>query len=1023
MPVSFLSEAERLRLNSFPADLSNDDLIAYFTLGDTDLLQIPKTASAANRLGVALQLVLLRFLGFHLVELKSLPETVVNYVAQQIDASTEQLNFYGEREQTRTDHQRFIEKYLGFRHPTEEDYRRVGEWLLERALEHDRPTLLLQLLCERFLAEKLVRPGFSVVERMVATARNSAEEEIFRRVESIIDEVLEEELDNILQASEPNRPTPLAWLRQSATSNTPKTILAGLNKLEKLQKWQVGNWNLSAVNPNRRKQLAQIGFRSTAQALSRMNKTRRYPILLAFLSQLHTEVLDELVELFDRLLQRISSRTDRKLKEIGLEIARLAGDKIKLLQELVRIMLDPMISDGELRKVIHKFLPESKMRLTFDECERINEPLDESYFKLIGKSYSYLRQFIPTFLNSLPLDGNAETAGLREAIEILRDLDESGKRKIPDDAPVDFVSNDWWDYVFNEKGRINRKYFELCVLFELRAKLRSGDIWVEGSRRFARLNSYLIPFEEWEAARPVVCDLLALPEDGESRLQLRQAELQELYSQFDQFFDHLLRKNKHKESKAKNHPAGFDNEESLNGKINVKLENGKLVVTKLPGEAQSLSSQALEDEIVSRLPEIELTDLLIEVDGWTRFSRFFEHPSGNEPRTPDALRHCYACILAQACNFGFMQMQRMSGLTYRKMAWYSTWYLREETLKSAFSELVNYHSRLPLAAIWGGGTLSSSDGQRFPVAVKARNAVSIPRYFGYGRGLTYYTWTSDQYSQYGTKVVSSTIRDATYVLDEILDNETELTILEHTTDTAGYTDLVFGLFDLLGLQFSPRLADIAAKTLYCVDKKNRYKHINSLITGKINVDLILRHWDDLLRIAGSLKQGYVTASLLISKLQSPKQKNALTKALQEWGKLNETIFILKYLQKPEYQKKIRVQLNKGEALHALRRDLFIANEGKIRKRNHEDQLNQAACLNLVVNAITVWNTVYMQAALEQLKNEGYEINEDDIRHLSPARSEHINMYGRYYFNVEEGLQRKGLRELRKSGSDLLFDFV
>ena len=378
--------------------------------------------------------------------------------------------------------------------------------------------------------------------------------------------------------------------------------------------------------------------------------------------------------------------------------------------------------------------------------------------------------------------------------------------------------------------------------------------------------------------------------------------------------------------------------------------------------------------------------------------------------------------MANACNFGFMQMQRMSGLTYRKMAWYSTWYLREETLKSAFSELVNFHSRLPLAALWGGGTLSSSDGQRFPVSVKTRNAVAIPKYFGYGRGLTYYTWTSDQYSQYGTKVVASTIRDATYVLDEILDNETELTILEHTTDTAGYTDLVFGLFDLLGLQFSPRLRDLADKKLYRIDKQIKYKNIDSLIKGKINVDLILRHWDELLRIAGSLKQGYVTASLLISKLQSRPQKNALTKAIQEYGKLNETIFILKYLQTPEYQKKITVQLNKGEAIQALRRDVFIANEGKIRKRNQEDQLNQAACLNLVVNAITVWNTVYMQAVLEQLKSENYEINEDDIRHLSPARSEHINMYGKYYFNVEEGLKRKNLRELRKPSSDLSFDF-
>lgn len=1019
MPVSFLSEAERERFNSVPADLSTPDLIAFFTLSEADLRQIPKTTTPPNRLGFALRILLLRFLGFHPANLTLIPKSVIKYVGSQVGAEAEQIEFYAKRGATRTVHQRAIEKYLGFRLSTEKDLRNIAEWLLERALEHDRPTLLLEFLCERFLAEKLVRPGFSVVERMVAAARNAAEDEIFRRVESVINEILAEELDDILQAPEPNRPTPLAWLRQSETSNSPKTIMAGLQKLGKLQKWQVGNWNLSVLNPNRRKQLAQIGFRSTAQALSRMSKTRRYPILLAFLAQLYEEVLDELVEIFDRLLVAVSSRADSKLVEIRQEIAMLAGDKIKLLQELVRILIDPTVTDENLRTAIYKFLPENKLRVTFDECERINEPLDENLFKLLGKRYSYLRKFIPTFLNALPLDGNAETAGLREAIEILRDLNDSGKRRIPDDAPCDFVDANWWQQVFDDEGRLNRKYYELCVLFELRSALRSGDIWVEGSRRYARLDSYLIPVENWSEMRPAVCDLLPLPEDGESRIKLRQAELQELFGQFDRFFDELLVKHKKKSMEAGKLASHFDPADHTNPKINIRMENGKLIVTKLPGEEITPSSEALKEEIVSRLPEIELTDLLIEVDGWTNFSRFFEHPSGNEPRSPDALRHCYASILAQACNFGFMQMQRMSGLTYRKMAWYSTWYLREETLKSAFSELVNFHSRLPLSAFWGGGTLSSSDGQRFPVSVKTRNAVSIPRYFGYGRGLTFYTWTSDQYSQYGTKVVASTIRDATYVLDEILDNETELTILEHTTDTAGYTDLVFGLFDLLGLQFSPRLADLADKKLYRIDKQIKYKNINSLIKGKINVDLILRHWDELMRIAGSLKQGYVTASLLISKLQSPKQKNALTKAIQEYGRLNETIFILKYLQSPEYQKKITVQLNKGEAVHSLRRDLFIANEGKIRRRNHEDQLNQAACLNLVVNAVTVWNTVYMQAVLEQLKSEGYEINDDDIRHLSPARSEHINMYGKYYFNVEEGLRRKTLRELRKPESDYL----
>src|SRR5438132_9710346 len=84
---------------------------------------------------------------------------------------------------------------------------------------------------------------------------------------------------------------------------------------------------------------------------------------------------------------------------------------------------------------------------------------------------------------------------------------------------------------------------------------------------------------------------------------------------------------------------------------------------------------------------------------------------------------------------------------------------------------------------WGTGTLSSSDGQRFPVSGKVRMATALPRYFGYGKGVTFYTWTADQFSQYGTKVIPATVRDAPFVLDEILDNETELPILEHTTDT------------------------------------------------------------------------------------------------------------------------------------------------------------------------------------------------------------------------------------------------
>jgi len=415
--------------------------------------------------------------------------------------------------------------------------------------------------------------------------------------------------------------------------------------------------------------------------------------------------------------------------------------------------------------------------------------------------------------------------------------------------------------------------------------------------------------------------------------------------------------------------------------------------------------------VTSRLPLIDLPDLLIEVDQWTGFSRHLRHLGGYEPRRPDFLPLLYAALLAQGCNFGFARMAQMADISANRLAWCTAWHLREDTLQDATNALVNFHHGLPLSQHWGGGTLSSSDGQRIPVAGKVRNATTLPRYFRY-QGVTYYSWTSDQLSQYGTKVIPATVRDATYVLDAILDNETELTILEHATDTAGYTDLVFCLFDVLGMQFASRLRDLGDQQLYRLSRDQRVGRLAPRFKGTIQQDLILRHWDDMLRLAGSLKRGWVTASLFISKLQAYPRQNVLTRALQEYGRLVKTLFILRYLQSQDYRRRIHTQLNKGESLHALRDFLFVGDKGVIRRKQYEAQTNQAMCLNVVTNAVVVWNTVYMQAVLDQLRAEGYRVQEEDLAHLSPARFEHINPYGKYYFPIDQALKRQGLRSLR-----------
>ena len=129
----------------------------------------------------------------------------------------------------------------------------------------------------------------------------------------------------------------------------------------------------------------------------------------------------------------------------------------------------------------------------------------------------------------------------------------------------------------------------------------------------------------------------------------------------------------------------------------------------------------------------------------------------------------------------------------------SQWCLREDTLKAANAILVNFHHRLPLSAVWGDGTVSSSDGQRFGLQASSLLGSLYPRYFGYyDQALTVYTHVADQHSVFHTQVIACSVREAIYVLDGLLNNDTVLRPKEHFVDQHGYTDQLFGLCHLLG---------------------------------------------------------------------------------------------------------------------------------------------------------------------------------------------------------------------------------
>tara|TARA_R100001369_G_scaffold45511_1_gene71745 strand:+ start:1567 stop:2241 length:675 start_codon:yes stop_codon:yes gene_type:complete len=217
---------------------------------------------------------------------------------------------------------------------------------------------------------------------------------------------------------------------------------------------------------------------------------------------------------------------------------------------------------------------------------------------------------------------------------------------------------------------------------------------------------------------------------------------------------------------------------------------------------------------------------------------------------------------------------------------------------------------------------------------------------------------------------------------------------------------------LLGFRFAPRIRDLADRRLYVPGDAKQYPTLADMIGGRINVRHIRSHWDEILRLATSIKQGTVSASLMLRKLGSYPRQNGLAIVLRELGHIERTLFALDWMQNVELRRRVQVGLNKGEAKNALARAVFLNRLGEVRDRSYENQRYRASGLNLVVNAIILWNTVYIERAIQALSNPGQSIDEALLSHLSPLGWEHINLTGDYTWQQDKRVERGRFRPLR-----------
>lgn len=992
MPVNFLTEEQNQTYARYPVTLIPEQLDKYFYLDDKDKALIAACRRDYNKLGYALQLATVRFLGTFLSNPIDVPAEVKNYMAKQLGIKLpKDLACYLERKATRSTHCNEIKRLFGYQDFNVTWRFRFNRWLYSQAwFGNERPSILFERCTVWLMDRKILLPGLSTLIILIAKARDRAAKRLWQRLATLASPKQKTQLESLLIIPDGKRYSQLDELKKGPTRISSTGLVQALLRYQFIRDLGIGKINFGNIPKTKMNHLARYVTVSWAPSIARMPEDRRIAVLLSFAYVYEVQSLDDALDLLDVLITEITGQAKRLGEKKRM---RSLGDLDKAALNLSNLGELFMKHENEknLPALIYHSIPKDLIVNAVETIRKIAKPNHDKYYEEQLEQYRTVRRFLPTLLNTVQFQATKAGQPMQDALIFLVSTEGRSNPSFKK-APLDIVNLGWRDAVIDASTKsITRPGYTLCAMDNLQANLRSRDIFIEQSERWCDPRAKLLRDAAWDKHKHPVCRSLNLCVDFDEALSKLSVKLDNTYQAV---IDRLP------ENKA----------------VKVVKDNkgcSKLKLSKLEKIEETEGLEALKIKVAKLMPSVDLPELLLEVDRMTSFTEECTHISDTGSRVLGIEVSLCAVFMAEACNIGLESIIKagIPSLTRNRLSWVQQNCIRAETLVKANARIVDYHAKLPLTLKFGSGDVASADGLRITCAVKTINSGPNRKYYGPKRGVTYYNFTSDQNAGFHGIIIPGTIRDSLYLLDGIQDQQTCLDPREIITDTAGASEIVFALFWLLGYQFSPRLSDIGKARFWRINSNADYGALNGISKHKVNESSIRKHWEDILRVAVSLKLGYVSASDLIRSLFQKNRPSGLAKALMNLGRIIKTLYLLNYINNEEYRRHILTQLNKGESRHSLARSIYHGRRGELYEKYREGQEDQMNALGLVTNAIVLWNTVYMQAALDHLRAQGEIISEEDEARLSPLIRSHINFLGYFSFLLSKIVEEGSLRPL------------
>ena len=672
-----LTERQRASLFDLPTD--DASLLRHYTLADDDLEHIKKRRRTENKLGFALHLCALRYPGRTLIPGEVIPEEVISFIGAQLGIPADKLATlcYATRRQTHQEHMDALRALYDYNIFSGHIALSLREWLTKEAEVAQSSENLVRRFVEKCRCERVILPAVSTIERLCADKLIAAEKRMEKTITGQLSEENKEKLNALLVEKTDDSISRFIWLRHHDAGSNSAEANRLLDRLEFLQNLGVSPCTVLNIPPHWVTRFRRQGERYFTDGLQDIKGDRKFAILAVCVVEWQAAIADSIVETHDRIVGRTWNEAKKSCGAHMEESRPVARDTLKAFLNLGKSLIHARDSCESLDEaVLDSASGWDGLRRLVSQAEHLTDALEADPMAYVVQGYYRFRLYVPRMLSLLDIQYSPSASALIEAVTVLK------KRQQNKYRPTSFLrpTSKWHRHLKTYSSKDSRLW-EVSVFFHLREAFRSGDIWLKTSRRYSNLTEVLVP-----ATTVTTAHQLAVPLDPRTWLADRKAEM----------INGLKRLAK--AARTDCIPNG-------------SIENGSLSLTRLEAKPPE-GAEDLTLDLYRCLPEVRITDILLDVDGMLGFTDSFTHLRTGSPCTDKI--GLLNVLLAEGLNLGLRKMAEASDThDYWQLSRLARWHIEEEALNRALAKVVEAQSRLAISRTWGAGLSASSDGQFF----------------------------------------------------------------------------------------------------------------------------------------------------------------------------------------------------------------------------------------------------------------------------------------------------------------------